>query len=106
MEHFRDEKFERLRGIIDQKAVEVDVLRRRIQEAAEAAEQSVDKALAKNIVLKYLSLPAKKKSEGVRILGAVFGLSDQELSQAEAAGLGWRGWFRYTFTCSQNFEIL
>ena len=33
----RDEKFERLRGIIDQKAVEVDVLRKRIQEAAEAA---------------------------------------------------------------------
>ena len=90
----RDEKFERLRFIIDEKAVEVEKLRGRLTEADLAAQKTVDKALARNIVLKYLSLPSAKKAEGVKILGAVFGLSDSELEEAEGASLGWRGWFR------------
>jgi hypothetical protein len=90
----KDEKFERLRYVIDEKAIEVDNLRARLTEADSAAQKTVDKALAKNIVLKYLSLPSNKKCEGNKILGAVFGLSDGELDEAEGASLGWRGWFR------------
>jgi hypothetical protein len=65
-----------------------------LTEANVAAEKTVDKNLARNIVLKYLSLPNAKKVESTRILGAVFGISDSELKQAENEGLGWRGWFR------------
>ena len=72
----------------------MDNLRQRLADAHDAAEKTVDKALAKNIVLKYLSLPTNKKQEGNKILGAVFGLSEDEINQAEGAGLGWRGWFR------------
>ena len=46
-----------MRAVIDEKAIECDTMRKRLQEAAEAQMKTVDKDLAKNIVLKYLALP-------------------------------------------------
>ena len=54
---FSDSNFARLRCVIDEKAIENDTLRRRLTDAQEQAQKTVDKDLAKNIVLKYLSLP-------------------------------------------------
>ena len=54
-----DERFNRMRAVIDEKAIECDTMRKRLQEAAEAQMKTVDKDLAKNIVLKYLALPGK-----------------------------------------------
>ena len=54
---FSDSNFARLRCVIDEKAIENDTLRRRLTDAHEQAKKTVDKDLAKNIVLKYLSLP-------------------------------------------------
>ena len=48
-----------MRAVIDEKAIECDSMRKRLTEAAEAAQKTVDKDLAKNIVLKYLALPCK-----------------------------------------------
>merc|ERR1739838_1067745 len=56
-----DERFNRMRAVIDEKAIECDTMRKRLQEAAEAQMKTVDKDLAKNIVLKYLALPAANK---------------------------------------------
>lgn len=89
-----DSNFARLRCVIDEKAIENDTLRRRLTDAHEQAKKTVDKDLAKNIVLQYLSLPASAKSEGIPILRAVFGFSEVESNQAESASVGWRGWFK------------
>ena len=48
-----------MRAVIDEKAIECDTMRKRLQEAAEAQMKTVDKDLAKNIVLKYLALPGQ-----------------------------------------------
>ena len=53
-----------MRAVIDEKAIECDSMRKRLSEAAEAAQKTVDKDLAKNIVLKYLALPCKFSSFG------------------------------------------
>ena len=59
---FSDSNFARLRCVIDEKAIENDTLRRRLTDAHEQAKKTVDKDLAKNIVLKYLSLPGMSQN--------------------------------------------
>ena len=38
-------------------------------------------------------MKASSKQQGIPILSAVFGFTDQEASSAASASLGWRGWF-------------
>ena len=47
--------------IIIKIAIECDTMRKRVHDLTEAATKTVDKDLAKNIVLKYLALPGKRK---------------------------------------------
>ena len=86
-------------------------MRKRVHDLTEAATKTVDKDLAKNIVLKYLALPGKhsksmrqhkyisskktepSKQQGIQILSAVFGFTEHEAVHASQSSLGWRGWF-------------
>ena len=73
---FSDSNFARLRCVIDEKAIENDTLRRRLTDAHEQAKKTVDKDLAKNIVLKYLSLPGMSQNNNQPVqnykVGCVF----------------------------------
>lgn len=89
-----EEKFDRLRAVIDEKAIELDKSRKRLAEAREAAQKTIDKELAKNLLLKYIALPAAKKEEGHSVLQHVFGLTAEELEQATNSGAGWSSWLR------------
>ncbi|CBY11626.1 unnamed protein product [Oikopleura dioica] len=89
-----EEKFDRLRAVIDEKAIELDKSRKRLAEAREAAQKTIDKELAKNLLLKYIALPSAKKEEGHSVLQHVFGLSAEELEQATNSGAGWSSWLR------------
>ena len=73
---FSDSNFARLRCVIDEKAIENDTLRRRLTDAHEQAKKTVDKDLAKNIVIKYLSLPGMSQNNNQPVqnykVGCVF----------------------------------
>lgn len=74
--HLSDQRFGRMRAVVDEKgiygfllrhyyslikiAIECDTMRKRVHDLTEAATKTVDKDLAKNIVLKYLALPGKQ----------------------------------------------
>lgn len=89
-----EEKFDRLRAVIDEKAIELEKSRKRLAEAREAAQKTIDKELAKNLLLKYIALPSAKKEEGHSVLQHVFGLTPEELEQATNSGAGWTSWLR------------
>ena len=69
---FSEQRFGRMRAVIDEKAIELDTMRKRLSEAALAAQKTVDKDLAKNIVLKYLALPGTRHILSYTFLVAVF----------------------------------
>lgn len=97
-----EEKFDRLRAVIDEKAIELDKSRKRLAEAREAAQKTIDKELAKNLLLKYIALPTAKKEEGHSVLQHVFGLTAEELEQATNSGAGWSSWLRWIILCGDS----
>ena len=92
----REEKFDRLRAVIDEKAIELEKARKRLAEAREAATKTVDKELAKNLFLKYVGMPAGKEGDCHTVLHAVFGISNDEIEEARqlSSGSSWTSWLR------------